>query len=473
MAITPNAATPLADAGMPYPKRGDVRYIVGFAHSLSSKPFMPKRWVVLSFDALATAGLSAYGSSWNETPAIDHLAAYGVTWDRCIVPSDDTAAVLQAFWQSNLAGMPWTKRCQQSGRVELFLNAGVQASQLAKVAEQLAIDQCTLVESIPESIQELSVCQDVEDTAIAKLMLPVLERINEPPAGNASDWSVLWVHSDTLTRCWDAPRSLFPIDEEEDDEEPIDQMDWSMEDFEKQSSPVDLPLELAAPILNEKPPALFDTVVVPHFAIPADAHPDLVISWMQTYGCQVRLIDRMIELLLASIEPAGRSDDGTDSDDGHGGDEIGLAILGTSGFSLGQNGWIGHRAGAIRTPQIQTPVLLFDRQGHGLRVPRVSSLSEVAQWLCPPQPAEGDSKAGKSHGRISPTQWASDVDDAETMITTDSIRADRVVTTEQWFLVRESDRSSLYLKPDDREDRNDVADRCRDVVESLESIEIA
>lgn len=409
---------------------------------------MPDRWVVVSLDGLAAAALSGYGSSWNDTPAMDRMAAYGTVWDRLIVPSDDSIQVLKNFWSQSVGAQPWLSACQESGRVELFLNSGVQAIQLAQLAGALGFDQCTLVEAIPEGSTELPESEEVEETALAKLLLPVLERLGDTVAENSKDWSVLWVHSDTLTRCWDAPRSLFPIDDEEDfDEAPVDQIDWSLEDFEQDSAPG------SGQDVNEpttaKPPPLFSGTLVPYFAIPPAAHPDLVTSWMQTYGCQVRLLDRLLELLLDVIEPA----------DGN----IGLAVIGISGFSLGQNGWIGHRAGAIRSPQIHVPAILWDGQGLGIRVSGIRAVAEVAPWLRPirdPQQAI----------RPEPADWANEELSRLSAIRTDSLRADCVLTTNEWFFVREANRSSLFLKPDDRDDSNDIADRCREVVDELESL---
>ncbi len=62
---------------------------------------------------------------------------------------------------------------------------------------------------------------------------------------------------------------------------------------------------------------------------------------MQTYGCQVRLVDRMVTLLLQAIQSSEV--------------ETTFVLMGTSGFQLGQNGWIGHRAGPLRSPEIHVP----------------------------------------------------------------------------------------------------------------------
>ena len=417
---------------------------------------MPRRWVVISVDGLATAALGAFGSSWNETPTIDRMAAHGIVWDRAICTSDSTNELLKSLWSQPI-GESDTKTdfisaWRKLGRVELFVSEGVEATQLTQLADQLGFDQCTVVETsagLPANTsEELSGSRDeIEEAALAQLWLPVLERLGEvesgvssSPSSSSKDWSVLWVHDDTFTRRWDAPRWLFPVEEEEEDEEPVDELEWALEDFEAASS-------VAEPEddLQVKPPPLFDSSEVPHFKLTPDAHPDLVTSWMQTYGCQVRLLDRMLQWLVDAIESSGES--------------IGVALIGTSGFSLGQNGWIGHRAGPIRTPQVHVPIVLFDGLGVGVRLPGLRPIENVTQFLMPP------AETGESC-RIAPHEWA--VEDAsDAMIETRSARAERVLTTPQWFFVQEASETRLFLKPDDRDDMNDVATRCRDVVDQM------
>jgi len=126
---------------MPEPRMSDAR--------------MPDRWIVISLDALATAAISPYGSSWNATPHLDRLASRGLTWDRVVVPDDDTAhhdaaEVLRQCWLSDVGGRSWIEASRQTGRVELFLAgdvAGQRASdRISNIASEIGFDGCTMVE---------------------------------------------------------------------------------------------------------------------------------------------------------------------------------------------------------------------------------------------------------------------------------------------------------------------------------------
>src|SRR5690606_34926141 len=192
---------------------------------------MPERWIVISLDALANLALGPYGSSWNSTPNLDGLAAQATTWDRVIVPSDDTGETLHRCWTADVGGESWVEACRRSGRVELFALRDMahpeHADHVATSATQAGFDACTLVDwQVTDEPAD-----EVESTAFAHLVMALLERLqptlDEPAvsADHAPDWSVLWLHSDFLARHWDAPRWLFPVQELDDDDEPIDPRD--------------------------------------------------------------------------------------------------------------------------------------------------------------------------------------------------------------------------------------------------------
>lgn len=418
---------------------------------------MTRRWIVLSFDGLANLALGPYGSSWNPTPELDRLAAAGVIWDRAVIPSEDLAETLIRLWTAPVESGTWVDACHRQGAIELFLArdpAGVidfgeparsTASRLADVANSVGIDSCTLVEV--ESSSEPA--EDPESTLLGQLFAALVDRLDasNPAADRADDWAVLWLHSDFLARHWDAPRWLFPIDDEDDLTEPENPADdWlesQVDDSESRATGEDA----------EPPPPLMDTVRPPAFRLDTESHPDWATTWMQTYGCQVRLIDHWVGCLLDLIARDGRN--------------IGVAILGTSGFALGQDGWVGHRVGPIISPQIHVPVMLHTPGMAPLRWPALESLERVASWLVP----QADDGAALLAGLASPQAWADATAARDTLVETTSHRAAKVLTTPDWCFVRQHDgRTRMFLKPDDRDDVNDIADRCPEIVAAFESV---
>lgn len=475
---------------------------------------MPDRWIVISLDAFANLAIGAYGSSWNTTPNIDSIAARGITWDRAVVPFDDTVQTLRDCWSAPIddAGdgetsdgdaSGWITECRRSGRVELILGddpAGRdQSSAIARLAGEVGFDRCTMVEvSLGEEPSE-----EIESTAIAELFAALVERLQEvaeaDESGSAagSPWSILWLHSDLLTRHWDAPRWLFPVDEPEEPTETSDELDEDeyedeeIEEFEVEVDFSDDSLEREFPFEpvsedfrppsyafdllpdpsfdptledqsepEEGPPELVDSVTPPSYRIAPDDHPDWVMTWMQTYGCQVRLIDQLIAMVAQMIKQIDPN--------------IGLAVVGTSGFSFGQNGWIGHRAGPLRSPQIHVPAIVHDPAGPMLRWPRLASLTEVIQRIVPgraaPSPEFWAKLSEIEPQRVDESEKESTeaaANDVPPEVRTRSDRATSAITTDQWFFVHDEAAARLFLKPDDRDDVNDVADRCRDIVDEF------
>ncbi|RPH83758.1 MAG: hypothetical protein EHM77_01310 [Planctomycetaceae bacterium] len=413
---------------------------------------MTQRWIVLSFDGLANLALGSYGSSWNSTPELDRLAAAGVIWDRAVVASEDLADTLTRLWTAPMEGGTWVDACHKRGAIELILSrdpAGdaAETTRLADVANSVGIDSCTVVEV--ESSADPA--EEPELTILGQMFAALIDRLGSPNpvADRSDDWAVLWLHSDFLIRQWDAPRWLFPIDDEDEIAEPENPADeW----LEPQVGDSGLS---ARGQIAETPPPLMGTVCPPACHLDAESHPDWATTWMQTYGCQIRLIDHWIGCLLDLLAEDGR--------------RIGIAILGTSGFALGQGGCVGHRVGPIISPQIHVPVMIHTPGMAPLRWPALESLERVTRWLVP----QVDHVAPPLTGLASPPAWADAVAAQDTLIQTTSPRAAKTLTTHEWFFVRQHDgRTRMFLKPDDRDDVNDIADRCPEIVAEFEGVAV-
>lgn len=374
-----------------------------------------RRVIVLSLDSLATAAVGCYGSSWNQTPAIDAIATGGAVWDRMLVTDDRSDDVLRGWFGSDDAN--WAKVWNKFGSLELITDNTV-VGRDAKCFDRVV----TIAHEVAGTDE--GPAADIESTRLAALVAAAIERDAED-----DDWSVMWLHSDFLSFAWDAPRSLFPIDEVELARAEPDEFGETIEAESPDQPAID---------------PIFDDVVVPHFQLSQTDRddPDLITSWMRTYGCQVRLVDWMIEVLLGSI----RAEDPI------------VVVVGTGGFSLGQNGWIGRRAGPLRSPEIRVPLVVSDIGP--IRMPAIASTNFVPQLMCDLALADSPDRSW------SPGRWVLPTDD--TAIRTRSDRATDVVTTQKWFFVQDADESEhLYLKPDDVDDFNDIGRLRLDVIDEL------
>jgi hypothetical protein len=234
-----------------------------------------------------------------------------------------------------------------------------------------------------------------------------------------------------LTRCWDAPRDGWLMEEPDREEDSFD------------GESVDLIGDSQEEPTIESPPHLFESVLPPRIELSGDEHPDFVISWMRTYGCQVQLIDKLMEMLLTSIgEPRPP-----------------LLLAGTSGFRLGQGGSIGHRTGPLRSRDVHLPVIWSPSGNSGsdpIRFPKLASSESVGMAI--------GSSINKS---LAAELWKIETDQPKIEI--ESARSPKNLTTDDWFFVRDHDSTEhLYSKPDDADDFNDVARVRPDIVSLLD-----
>jgi len=389
--------------------------------------------IVLSFEGLATASLGCFGSSWNQTPAIDSLAAYGNVWDRLIATHSDPNEVLSQ-WFSEGTGRSWIEAWRTLGSVDLITDK----QEIPKRRLDARFDKTVLVEQSPTSDQGRAV-EEIEETHMAKLFAALFDNLESD-----SDASAIWMHSQSLAITWDAPRWLVPQDEHEYDLEPLADAPDLLSDDGIESTDN----EPATPVW------CFDQTRPPYYAVAKTDHPDQVVSWMRTYACQIQLIDRMIQLLVEATE----------------GSETAIVVVGASGFSLGQNGWVGHRAGPLRSCHHHLPLIIRSpasapaKSGcHGpIRTGHITASNELNDILI--HLAESDDTL------ISPSAWRQSKNEFEPKVVTVGEGGEAAITTPHWYMVHQSDgETPLFFKPDDIQDHNNVARIRNDIVERLEA----
>ena len=376
--------------------------------------------VIVTLEGLATSAISCYGSSWNSTPAIDAIAGGGCVWDRWTATSDQPAVLLRN-WVTPTSDLDPLARWKSAGKVELITDDERIAEDEEAGGIASRFDHVHFVAENRERRREPAA--DLDQTHFGRVVAAAIDRDQRGP------WSLLWIHSRVLTHCWDAPRELFPVADEETCQEPSEEIELAVH-----------PDEALAPAL-ETLPALFDQTEPPHLQLDEQRHPDLITCWMRTYGCQVRLVDLLLEVLLESLSV----------------EDPQVVVAGTSGMSLGQNGWIGPAAGPLRSCDLRLPLIVSDRGP--IRSPQLTPSDQMAEII--------SALACSDDPLISPRQWSDEVD-SPTRILTASSRARLAITSPRWQLVRDLDGvDHLFLKPDDVEDANDVGKLRPDVVEQM------
>ncbi|TWT79817.1 hypothetical protein CA13_12240 [Planctomycetes bacterium CA13] len=382
-----------------------------------------RKLIVISAEGLATAALGCYGSSWNPTPAIDAIAAEGVLWDRLIATRDDPVEVVRQIWANDDASPTWLDAWRANGPVELMSdNLRLNDNRFTR-----AFDTALFVRREPPTASDPP-CEEIEETLLAELFASLLDRIE-----GESPWSAIWLHTQSLATVWDAPRWLIPDEEQDiDEEEPSEETAYLPD-----------PSAVEASDSTAPPPWIHNQVTPPMLQLASNEHPDAIVSWMRTYGCQVQLFDQMIGLLMDVAEPLG----------------ITVVLLGTSGMSLGQNGWIGHRAGPLRSCHHRLPLIIG--RGAPIRNGSLTCATDIAKILA--------DMVDSNRAIIDPAQWPKRDDEYVPRVETSSSDGEYAVTTSRWYMVQQNDgKTPLFLKPDDVEDHNDVSRVRPDVIDKLQ-----
>ncbi|QEG38552.1 alkaline phosphatase family protein [Roseimaritima ulvae] len=388
---------------------------------------MDTHTVVLSLEGLAIAPLGPYGCSWNQTPTLDTLAASGAVFDRCIVPTDDPLAVLDALWRQLPGGHRFSVVSDDRRAVELA--GGHDCS------EVLWVD-------VPETSEP---ADDVVDTALAQVLASGMESLQRSQA-ESDPPALVWLHSDFLVRRWDAPRRLLPFDrwaDEQEDNGPPEEHE-ALTAADEADAPTDR-------IAN-----FYEVVEPPRLRWESNHDPDVTLAWMHTYAAQVLLLDHLLSVVLDAVADTPTR----------------LIVIGTSGFALGENQHFGC-CGPLHSPRIQVPVI-----GCGPRIPIArcgqpcTPVAALNTLLGVPQAAGSANERGDL---LSPAAWATDCAGYQPSVRTVASDGAEGLTTPDWYYYRDAetpmrDGEQLFVKPDDRGDVNNVGSRLPEVLQQVREL---
>lgn len=382
--------------------------------------------LVVIVEGLSPGLVGAYGSSTARTPAIDRLAASGVLLDQCFVDSLDLAQQLCSLWTGRHALQPesrdWTiwKNLPQGCESRLFTDC----ERVAELATQYGCPTVTLVQPAATSApaHETTAC------AVMELFAAAAQSLGEGTPG------LMWIHSRGLRHAWDAP------------------------------------LELRAAFADPDDPLPPGEVLVPSMEVNHLTDPDLVIGWNQVAAAQAAVIDEAISGLIETLE--SRED----------ARQWSCLLSSLAGVPLGQHGRLGWGKSQLFGEELHLATVLLPAQQLpiGIRRPELFQLPDLAATLATMLAVQGPSSQwGRNvlelgaadlasrwphalrlamirHGSqqwIRSPAWSAILDSqAPEDVSSDDISSE------------DSARQQLYVKPEDRWEVSQVADRRRDIV---------
>lgn len=380
--------------------------------------------ICLVIDRLHAGFVGAYGNTWVQTPQLDRLAAESFLLDQALIDSPDLASLYRSYWQ----GWPAIRRrcppedrpnlAELLGRVDVDCTLLTDEPAVARAGAVAGFDD--LVEIDP--LENTDPVDSIDQTHTAHCFARIVDRLDEYRGP-----FLAWCHLSGLGGPWDAPPEFRQAYVEEGD----------------------------------PPPRA--SAEVPCIRLPSDYDPDELLTITQAYAGQVSLLDTCVGALLEYLHESGL------------GAQTLLVLLSARGFPLGEHLRVGPCDEPLYGELVHVPWMMRfpDQMGATVRSQALVEPSDLWAtmldwWNVADLP---DSPAGQSLLPLARGQLDAVRD--RLLVVADGLQ--QAIRTPAWYMrdtagVDEAPGAELFVKPDDRYEVNDVADRCRDVVEQLREV---
>ncbi|MHB0958218.1 MAG: sulfatase-like hydrolase/transferase [Pirellulaceae bacterium] len=374
--------------------------------------------LVLVTDRLGSSYLGPYGNTWIETPAWNQLAARSVLVECALNDSADLSALYHSYWQGRHACS--ARHTQDVPPLATHLAGHDVQSWL--ITDEPAVAQHAAGQGFRERVVlssgEYQEAEHVEQTQLARLFATVTEVLEQ-----ARSPFLIWVHAQAMQGPWDAPYALRCRFAEEEDPEPP------------------------------------RSAMPPECTLSENYDPDELLGYQHAYGGQVSLLDTCLGVLLEALWSSSAADTTM------------LLATAARGYPLGEHRYVGRTERLLQAELLQVPWLLHCPAGAGaaLRAHQLIQPPDVyptlLEWFDVPLPALSLWGRGALPGTLefesrAARDRAASVDDRE-----------RAIRVPGWFLRHDATgKPLLYVKPDDRWECNEIADRCPEVVEELAGV---
>lgn len=380
--------------------------------------------LVIVVDGLRASALGAYGNTTFPTPNFDSLASRAVVAEWLLADSPKLSDYYRAVWCGlHYAENPHeeTKHCLpkilQKSQVRSWLLTDDPC--VADQAEKVGFTQVILFES-PVAVSAAK----IEETHFALFFSHALKQLNhwQKEVAENNEHGIVWVHLRGLTGPWDAPFDMRTrlLDEED-----------------------------PTPLRFIEPPA----------QLQIGDDPDGLLSYQVGYAAQVELLDLCIRGFFDAFETLKSS-------------APRITILTSSrGFALGEHGVIGHGVAELYSEQLHLPWLLLV-SGNEIPLPRVGGFAQpvdigttLLDWF-------GIENSAPVSAESLLQFLSGEAGELRQLALARNPAGQRMIRTPAWMLqtsLREG-AEKLFVKPDDRWEVNDVASRCREIVEQLRQL---
>lgn len=390
--------------------------------------------LLISVDGLRASALGAYGNTWQSTPALNRLASQSLILDSLYAHGPRIEDFFWPAWTGVVDGPVADECLERRSLFKELKTQGVESTLITDDPRVACWGEAAGFSSVVLCEWEASQsATDAPSTGLARFFAIASQQIQDSYllAGGAQQNRVFWIHTRGLRSAWDAPHELRQLLLDEDD-----------------------------------PPA--PTFVPPPTALRVEDQDELLLV-RAAYMAQIAVLDQCIGALLESLEELVSHSSAL------------TAIVGCRGLALGEHGHVGADIHSLYSELLHVPCLL--RCPGSQQTPRSAHLVQprdmnytLASWF-----GLASFQSGMTANRdvdLLTLAMPSLARQRESLVATGD-SGERCVITGQWMLRLESSPSAesgsepkkeLFVKPDDRWEANDVADRCPDIVEELSAL---
>ena len=383
-----------------------------------------QNYLCLSIDGLQCGMIGAYGNSWIQTPTLDSLACQSALFDRFYASSLDISQTLQELWQFPLSRYKEYHKVLLTDDADVFVH-----EQAGLFDEKHQLPPAFLHTKVPQrrGVLKSNPLLHRQRGRIAARR-PVDSPINRPAARIEE---TQFYHNIALLISQLRQRPAKPF------------FCWiHLRGFR---SPWDFPMEYRHRYQIDEDPKSYSKVSLPNITLDKHSNPDVRQSITQAYSGGVSVFDDVLSGLLEFFRAEGLDRNSV------------FLLLSVRGFSLGEHRYIGV-SDDLYGENVHLPMMI--------RFPHSTGAEQVyagfrSQTLLQPADVWWLLTGGVSapDGKYLP-----DEPDERHLF----IRIDRdVIVMPDWFVYRKPAGIELYVKPDDRWEVNDVANRCPHILEEI------
>lgn len=366
-------------------------------------------------EGLGTSLVGAYGSALATTPAIDRLAAQSLVLDQCFIDAFELSDQLRSLWTATHAAChttptwsiwQWLSEHGIPGRLI------TDCRQTADVASKLGCPQVTLVDVPAPQAPATS----AEECCLAHVFAAAIDELAAPETSG-----LVWLHARGLRHPWDAP------------------------------------LELRQAMTDPEDPTPPSEVSIPELTVDEQTDPDEVVGWGQVAAAQGAVLDEAIDALLQALQ--SRSDQ----------QDWAILLSSTGGTPLGEHGYVGQVRQVAYSEELAVPAMIRPSDGLavGIRRAELCQLADLTVTLLAAaklDTAPLNQLWGRNLLEVGPplrsTEWAS-----EHTLAWLTHRGSTWIRTPAWSWLQDAQGvARLFVKPDDRWEASDIANRQTDVV---------